>query len=188
MPLRPDVLTAAQAERTVASIADAQQPCGALPWHDGHTDPWDHVESAMALVLGDRLDEARAAYDWLARTQAPDGSWATSWRGEQVLDVSVDTNQCAYVAVGVWQWWSVTGQRGLVDAMWPVVRRALDLVVELQLPGGQISWTRDPQGEVSRDALLTGSSSTYQALRCGTVRWWARARGGLLGRASGARA
>ncbi len=169
MPLRPDVLTRSQGRRTVESVLAAQQPCGALPWADGHTDAWDHVESAMALVLGGRLEAARHAYGWLSATQDPDGSWATSYAGLEVLEAGVDTNQCAYVAVGVWQWWLETADRSLVDAMWPVVRGALDLVVALQLPGGQISWSRDPAGEVSRDALLTGSSSTYQALRCGVA-------------------
>ena len=166
MPL-PDVLGGEQLRRTVDSIAAVQHPSGALPWPDGHTDPWDHVECAMALVLGGRLDAARAAYRWLQVTQAADGGWATSWSGLQVLDRSVDTNQCAYVAVGLWQWWLVTGDPSLVHELWPVVRRALDLVVGLQLPAGQIAWTVDPQGRPSADALLTGSSSTYQALRCG---------------------
>lgn len=169
MRSRPEVLTPAQVAQTVESIAAAQQPCGALPWHDGHTDPWDHVESAMALVLGGRLEPARAAYRWLARTQAADGSWATSYDGTLVLDATVDTNQVAYVAVGLWQWHLVTGERALVHELWPTVRRALDLVVDLQLPGGQIAWSRDPDGSVSRDALLTGSSSTYQSLRCGVA-------------------
>jgi len=169
VPLQLDVLAAGQVARTVASIATVQQPCGALPWPDGHTDPWDHVESAMALVVGGRLPEARAAYAWLRATQDDDGSWATSWDATAVLDRSVDSNQCAYVAVGVWQWWLVTGRRRLVDEMWPVVRRALDFVVGLQLAGGQISWSRGPAGEVSGDALLTGSASTYQALRCGVA-------------------
>lgn len=169
MPLLPDVLTRAQVAQTVAAVAAAQQRSGALPWADGHTDPWDHVESAMALVVGGRLAEARAAYAWLGATQAADGSWATSYDGERVLDASVDTNQCAYVAVGVWQWHLVTGDRALVRRLWPTVRRALDLVVDLQLPGGQIAWSRDPAGVVSQDALLTGSASTYQALRCGVA-------------------
>ena len=169
MPLRdlPGVLTRAQLDRTVDAIAAVQSPTGALPWPDGHTDPWDHVECALALVLGGRLDEARRAYDWLARTQAEDGSWATSWSGEQVLDADVDTNQCAYVAVGVWQWVCVTADRGLAGQMWPVVRRALDFVVGHQQPGGQIAWCRRADGTVDPDALVTGSSSTYQALRCG---------------------
>ena len=169
MPLRdlPGVLTRDQLAATVAAIAGVQSPTGALPWPDGHTDPWDHVECAMALVLGDRHDAARAAYRWLAGTQAPDGSWATRWDGLVVLDGDVDTNQCAYVAVGVWQWWCVTGERTLVDELWPVVRRALDFVVALQQPGGQIAWCRRADGSVDTDALVTGSSSTYQALRCG---------------------
>ncbi|HWH27494.1 MAG TPA: prenyltransferase [Mycobacteriales bacterium] len=163
----PGVLTAAQLSQTVASIAAAQHDSGALPWPDGHTDPWDHVECAMALVLGGRLDEARAAYDWMRRTQASDGAWCMKYEGEAVLDPSVDTNQVAYVAVGVWQWWQVTGDRSLVDLLWPHVRAALDFVIDYQAPGGHLWWSRDPQGRTDRDALLTGSSSAYQALRCG---------------------
>jgi len=164
---QPDGLSRGALHQTVASIAAVQQPSGALPWPDGHTDPWDHVECAMALVLGGRLDEARAAYGWLRDTQAADGSWATSWDGVRVLDTTVDTNQCAYVAVGLWQWWLETGDRAFVEQHWPVVRRALGLVLDLQAPGGQLRWSRDPAGVVTDDALLTGSSSSYQALRCG---------------------
>ena len=169
MPLRdlPGVLTADQLEQTVASIAAAQHDSGALPWPDGHADPWDHVECAMALVLGGRLDEARAAYAWMRRTQEPDGVWRMKYEGESVLDASVDTNQVAYVAVGVWQWWQVTGDRSLVDAMWPHVRRALNFVIDFQAPGGQLHWSRSPEGRADADALLTGSASAYQALRCG---------------------
>jgi hypothetical protein len=162
----PGVLSKAQLEQTVDAIAAAQQPCGSLPWPDGHTDAWDHVECAMVLTLGGRLDEAQRAYAWLRRTQATDGSWATSYDELEVLDPMVDLNQCAYVAVGMWQWWSVTGDRSLPERMWPHVRRALDLVCDLQAPGGHILWARD--GAVPRqEALLTGSASTYQSLRCG---------------------
>ena len=163
----PGVLTRAQLAQTVDAIAAVQHPSGALPWPDGHTDAWDHVECAMALVLGGRLEEARRAYAWLRRTQRADGTWATKYTGLDVLDPDVDVNQCAYVAVGVWQWWQVVGDRALVDAMWPVVRRALDFVLDMQLPGGQIAWVRRADGSVDPDALVTGSSSMYQALRCG---------------------
>lgn len=166
MPV-PDPLTREQLDQTVASIAAVQQSCGALPWPDGHTDPWDHVECAMALTLGGRLDAAREAYGWLCRTQAADGSWATRWDGMTVLDADVDTNQCAYLAVGAWQWWQVTGERDLVGALWPHVQRALDFVLSMQQPGGQIAWCRRTDGSTDPDALVTGSASTYQALRCG---------------------
>jgi hypothetical protein len=169
VPLRdlPGVLTAAELQQTVDSIAAAQHTTGALPWPDGHTDPWDHVECAMALTLGGRLDEGRAAYGWMRRTQEPDGVWRMKYDGERVLDASVDTNQCAYVAVGTWQWWTVTGDRSLVEQMWPHVKRALDFVLDLQHPGGHLHWSRSPEGVIDPDALVTGSSSAYQALRCG---------------------
>jgi hypothetical protein len=169
VPLRdlPGVLTSGVRQSTVDAIAAVQLPCGAVPWPDGHTDPWDHVECAMALTLGGRLDEARAAYGWLRRTQEADGVWRMKYEGEAVLDPSVDTNQVAYVAVGVWQWWQVTGDRELVELMWPHVVRALDFVIDLQAPGGQLYWSRNPQGGIDRGSLVTGSSSAYQALRCG---------------------
>ena len=162
----PGVMSLAQVQQTVQAIADAQQPSGSLPWPDGHTDAWDHVECAMVLTLGGRLEEARRAYGWLRRTQAVDGSWATSYDQLEILDPMVDLNQCAYVAVGMYQWLQVTGDRKLPEQMWPHIRRALDLVCDMQAPSGEIWWARD--GVVPRrEALLTGSASTYQSLRCG---------------------
>ncbi len=163
----PGVLSAQELHATVDAIVAAQQPSGSLPWPDGHTDAWDHVECAMALTLGGRLDEARAAYEWLRRAQAADGSWAMSYDEDRVLDASVDTNQCAYIAVGVWQWWLVTADSSLPVALWPNVKCALDFVVNLQRDSGAIAWGRSPEGQINDGALLTGSASTYQALRCG---------------------
>ncbi len=165
----PGVLTAGQLQDSVDSLVRAQQACGAIPWPDGHTDAWDHVECAMAMVLGGRLEPARAAYDWLLATQQADGSWATSYDGRVVLDAKVDTNQCAYVAVGVWQWWQLTGDLDLPRRMWPAVRAALDFVVDLQTPGGALFWAREADGTIVADSLLTGSASSYQSLRCGVA-------------------
>jgi hypothetical protein len=83
-----------------------------------------------------------------------------------IRDQGVDTNQCAYLAVGVWHRWLITGDRAQVEVMWPVVRRAIELVVALQLPFGGIAWSRTGAGQVSEEALLAGSSSTVMSLRC----------------------
>jgi hypothetical protein len=163
----PNVLTAEQLRQTVDSIAAAQQESGSIPWPDGHTDAWDHVECAMALTLGGRLDDARKAYDWLRATQLENGAWAMSYDQFDILDSSVDANQCAYIAVGVWQWWTLTRDFELVTQLWPHVARALDFVIDLQLPTGHMSWGRAPSGDPSEGSLLTGCASTYQALRCG---------------------
>ncbi len=163
----PGVLTAEQAARTVAAIAAIQRPDGAIPWFDGgHLDPWDHVESAMALDAAGEHERAADAYRWLARNQNPDGSWYAAYTDGVPTDRRRETNFCAYLAVGVWHHHLSTGDEAFLDSMWPHVYAAVEFVLELQLPGGEIAWKRDEDGSYPREALLTGSSSVYHALRC----------------------
>ena len=166
----PGVLTAEQARSTVAGILAVQRSDGAIPWFRGHhLDPWDHIEAAMALDTAGEHAAAEAAYRWLATHQLPDGSWYAAYHdgdATQPTDRGRESNFCAYVAVGVWHHYLATGDDAFVDQLWPVVRRAVGFVLELQQPGGQIGWKRECDGTVVADALLTGSSSIYQALRC----------------------
>ncbi len=165
--LSDPVLSVAERSATAVTIVASMKPSGAIPWPDGHTDAWDHVECAMALLVCGEVTAARSAYQWLRHTQRADGSWATSYDGLLVLDATVDVNQCAYVAVGVWQWYLVTGEIGFVRTLWPTVSRALDLVLRMQAPEGHVRWSIGPDGDVRPAGLLTGSSSMYQSLRCG---------------------
>ncbi|MGW7354425.1 prenyltransferase [Streptomyces sp. NPDC054784] len=166
----PGVLTAAQAAETVAAIAGVQRTDGAIPWFRGHhLDPWDHVEAAMALDAAGEHARAEAAYRWLAEHQLPDGGWYAAYAdgdADRPTDRARESNFCAYVAVGVWHHHLCTGDDAFTERMWPVVARAVTHVLELQQPGGQIGWKREADGTPVRDALLTGSSSVYQALRC----------------------
>lgn len=167
---RPDLIVARDpdVQRSARAIALTQEPDGAIPWFSGgHTDPWDHVECAMALVVGGEFEVAERAYGWLRATQRPDGSWPMRTTVGRVDDANADTNMCAYVAVGVWHHWLVRGDADFVHRMWPVVRRALDYVAGLQLPFGGIAWAQDPAGNIADTALVAGSSSIYHALRCG---------------------
>jgi hypothetical protein len=167
LPHLPGTLTAEQIRRTGEHIAGQQLANGLIPWFRGHhSDPWDHIEAAMALTVCGLDDAAREAFQWCANHQSPDGSWPMKTTGSQVGDERIDTNQCAYVAVGLWHRWLVTGDRKHVELMWPVVRRAIQLVAGLQLPFGGMAWSRDASGEVSDSALLTGSCSTLMSLRC----------------------
>ncbi|AXK34931.1 prenyltransferase [Streptomyces armeniacus] len=166
----PGVLTAGQAAETVAGIAAVQRADGAIPWFRGHhLDPWDHVEAAMALDAAGEHARAEAAYRWLAVHQLPDGSWYAAYAdgdAARPTDRSRESNFCAYAAVGVWHHYLSTRDESFAERMWPVVARAIGWVLALQQPGGQIGWKREPDGTVVPDALLTGSASIYQSLRC----------------------
>jgi hypothetical protein len=167
LPHLPGTLSADQIRITGEHIAGQQLANGLIPWFRGHHgDPWDHVEAAMALTVCGLDDAAGRAFEWSATRQSSDGSWPMETTGCGIRDHRIDTNQCAYLAVGVWHRWLITGDRAQVDVMWPVVRLAIDLVVGLQLPFGGIAWSRNEIGEVSQSALLTGSSSTVMSLRC----------------------
>ena len=158
--------------RTARSIAAAQRPDGAIGWPDGHVDPWDHVECAMALSACGLAGPARRAYRWLRDTQRPDGSWPRTTGGPgaavagAVADPAAESHHAAYVAVGVWHEFLVSGDRGFAAAMWPAVRAAIGWVLGLQTPRGEVAWERDASGEPGEFALLSGCSSILQGLRC----------------------
>lgn len=172
LPDVPGILTACDLDATVATIAALQLDSGMIPWFPGgHADPWNHVEAAMALALGGRVEEAEAAYRWLARVQHEDGSWCSYYVDGGVEDARRDTNVAAYIATGMWFHSLATGDGGrLLAELWPVVERALDFAVGLQWEGGELCWSLEPTTLAPATyALLTGSSSTYFSLRCGVA-------------------
>ncbi|WP_241249616.1 prenyltransferase [Rhodococcus sp. X156] len=165
----PGVLTAEQAVQTGRAIAAMQEPSGAIPWFPGgQTDPWDHLESAMALTTLGLDEEADAALEWSLRTQRADGSWPIQVRGTTVENAGTDSNFCAYLAVAAWHQHLVRGDAARTARLWPAVRAAIDLVLQLQAPGGEIYWARGPGGMLT-EALLTGSASIHQSLRCAVL-------------------
>ena len=91
-PALDGILTAHEVAATAASIAAMQEPDGAIPWTVGeHVDVWNHVEAAMALLVGGEVEAAHRAYDWCLATQREDGSWpmklvARRGRGRQRRD------------------------------------------------------------------------------------------------------
>jgi hypothetical protein len=148
-------------------LAALQMTDGHIPWFPGgHCDPWNHVESAMALTVVGKWDAARAAYRWLATTQLGDGSWFNYYQGGNVKDARLDNNVCAYIATGIYHYWLSTGDLDFVTELWPTVQRAITYVLRWQKPDGTIEWSHDAAGKRERYALLTGSSSIFHALRC----------------------
>ncbi len=161
------VLDAAAVARTVRGIAALQRPDGALPWFAGDKlDPWDHVESAMALDAAGEHEAARRAYLWLARSQNADGSWYANYADapdgvSEVVDATRETNFAAYPAVGLYHHYLATADRRLLRELWPAIVAAIEFVLRHQRSDGAVRWHAQ-----SDEALLTGCSSMYQALRC----------------------
>ena len=112
----------------------------------------------------------------IVRPSGPTSGWppssATTARGTPTTsptaskDAKLDTNVVAYVAAGIWHHWLITGDLAFIEAMWPTVERAIDWVLELQTPRGEVIWARHVDGTPWSYALLTGSSSIFHSLCC----------------------
>ena len=74
----PGVLSRSTSSTSTAGTSPRlQQPNGMIPWFPGgHCDPWNLVESAMALDVAGRHAEAMAAYRWLVDHPAAVGRLA----------------------------------------------------------------------------------------------------------------
>lgn len=171
--------TARQA--TARTIAAVQQADGAIPWFaGGHTDPWDHVECVMALNVAGLRDPdlavvARRGLAWLVASQGPDGAWpartsldTTGARRVVAGHDHVESNFCAYPAVGVAHHWLATGRRDDVARWFPMVAAGLEAALSMQRPDGTVAWARG-RGGVADDALVTSCASMVQSLRAGIL-------------------
>jgi len=149
-------------------IIENQLPSGAIPWYRGGiTDPWDHVECAIGLALSGRFDEAARAYRWLRDVQNPDGSWWSGYLNDQPQDLTRDSNQSSYLAVGLWYHYLATGDVDFIGQMWPTLEKGMAFTLGLQQPTGEIYWAYDTDNVAYRVALLATSSCIWQSIGCG---------------------
>lgn len=159
-------------QRLIQSQADfiisQQLASGAIPWYRGGiTDPWDHVESAIALDLSSHVREAILAYRWMRDTQNADGSWYFSYHDDEPQDLTRDTNFSTYIATGMWSHYLTTRDLDFLRYMWPAVEKGISFALSLQQPGGEIYWGLSENNEVWPGAILTASSSTWLSIKCG---------------------
>ncbi len=154
---------------TAAYIASLQTEQGAVPWFkDGIIDPWDHVEALMGLSVAGYQDQVHHGFEWLADAQREDGAWWAGYTAEGPADATrAETNFVAYPATGLWHHYLASGDHNALDVFWPMVRKALQWVMELQTGTGEVFWAVDAVKGISRDALVTGCSSIFKSLECG---------------------
>lgn len=173
------VLSAADLRPAIDRILDIQTEQGAIAWFEnGPWDPWNHTESAMALMVAGELEAAASAFDFLKDTQRSDGAWLGEYGNclpmvdrdfisREPAPAFLDSNFCAYPAVGVAHFLKATDDIARARNWWPMVERALDFVISLQKLDGTISWAAEAVGTDEDDALLAGNASIVKSLECG---------------------
>ncbi|MGC8511794.1 MAG: prenyltransferase [Acidimicrobiales bacterium] len=165
-PAGQATLAAVEVQSTASWIASLQLSDGLIPWYKGgHGDPWNHVEAAMALSVAGWTEEALRAFEWLRSTQHDDGSWCRYYLADGIEDPRRDPNVTAYVATGAWWHFLVTGDADFLEGMWNVIDRAITFALGMQLPGGAVAWSADPDGRIASTALLTSTSSIYHSVK-----------------------
>ena len=160
-------LSSAEADETACWLASQQLRDGMIPWYrGGHSDPWNHVEAAMALAAAGRWAEVERAFVWLESNQLPDGSWCAAYVPGGVLEPHRDPNVCGYVATGAWWCAGLGAGLGFLERLWPMVERALSWCLSHQGRDGEIVWSVGPDGSRAPYALLSGNSSLHLSLTC----------------------
>ncbi|MDY6844868.1 MAG: prenyltransferase [Thermodesulfobacteriota bacterium] len=155
-------------DRQANFISENQLSSGAIPWYRGGiTDPWDHVEGAIALDLSGRVKEATSAYIWSQTMQNSDGSWYSSYIDDKVQDLTKDTNFTSYIATGLWFHYLVTKDLSFLYHMWPMVKKGIEFALKLQQPTGEISYGLDKNDKPWPGALLTSSCCIWHSIRNG---------------------
>lgn len=163
-------------------ILNLQNTDGSIPWFkNGVIDPWNHLEAAMGLNLIGARDAAEHAIAFLRNTQAADGSWLGQLGSAVPIDEELhqftmqgveeghkirDTNFIAYIATAIWHHHCLHGDTDYTAANWPMVKAAIDFVVALQAPEGDVRWSAPDPQTPEDDALVTGNSSIHKSLIC----------------------
>ena len=148
---------------------------GAIPWSVGeHTDVWNHVEAAMALLVGGQVEAAERAFAWVPTMQRADGSWPMKIVGGEVEDhsrrvqhVGVRRGRRLAPLAG-----ARATSRSCAASGRPCAARSTASCPcscpSAASPGRRSGTTARP-ATVNEDALLAGSSSIYQSLRAGVA-------------------
>jgi len=149
------------ADLTAEAIARCQLANGFITWfREGHGDPWNHVEAAMALDAMGCGEDAVRAYDWCVDQQRADGSFFAFYGPDGFVEQQhVDNNATAYVATGVLHHVLSTGDLDEAHRLWPTVERAIGFVLGHQVPTGAVTWSVDANGKPGGFALVASSSA-----------------------------
>ncbi len=121
----------------------------------------------MGLDVAGFHAEAEAGLEFLRATQRPDGSWPARWRNGEIIEPWSEVHFVGYIAQGVWHHSHATSDERFLRRMWRCVDRALAFCLTMQRPSGAFAWSRDVEGQLWHEALVTSNASMHQSLRAG---------------------
>ena len=166
---------------SIQRILDLQRKDGSITWFsNGIFDPWNHLESVMALNILKHQNEKKIGFQFLKNTQLSDGSW----NGQLGSDVEIDeiegrfkgnenaekkirdTNFTAYIATACWHDYLINESEEFLKEMWPTIEMAITFVLSYQSKNGEVRWAAQDDSAPDDDALLTGCCSIYKSLEC----------------------
>mgnify|MGYP001278612410 CR=1 FL=1 len=148
-------------------ILEIQSKDGAICWEkNAKLDPWDHVESAMALTVAGEESAARMAYRWMQRNQVKEGGWYSEYKSGVPTKKRIETNFAAYLAVGLWHYYLITQDKEFLEELFPVLNKAMLFVESMQTEHGDVLWALNEEGSKLDDSLVTGCSSIYKSFDC----------------------
>ena len=148
-------------------ILDIQASDGSISWEKGtKLDPWDHIESAMALTVAGKIEAAIKAFEWMQLNQEKVGGWFSEYKLGVPSKRRIETNFAAYICVGIWHFYLATKDKGFLEEYFPVLDKAMEFVTSMQTDSGDILWALDEKGSKLDDSLVTGSSSIYKSFEC----------------------
>ncbi|MES2723829.1 MAG: prenyltransferase [Pseudomonadota bacterium] len=159
-------------------ILAQQTQNGAIPWFDkGPWDPWNHAECLMALGAMGEFEAADRGFEYLAWSQEASGAWLGEYGNTLPMADRLhmartpaaafrDSNFAAYPAVALWHRYRLDNDLAFARRYWPMVKSAIDFVLTLQHPEGDISWSQEAFGTGADDAVLAGNASIFKSLDC----------------------
>ncbi|MBT4910218.1 MAG: prenyltransferase [Alphaproteobacteria bacterium] len=162
-------------------IISLQRKDGSITWFEnGIFDPWNHLESVMALNIFQYEEEKEIGFKYLKETQLDDGSWYGQlgsdveidlddgkFKGDEINEKTIrDTNFSAYIATACWHDYLINQSLDFLEEMWPTIENAISFVLRHQSSNGEVRWAAKDASAPLDDALITGCCSIYKSLEC----------------------
>lgn len=157
-------LSRSEIEQSARWIESIQLESGLIPWHTGgHIDPWNHIESVIALAIGGRRSAAIRGLNGLAELQNRDGSFCHFYLYNGVKEADRDPNVISYLGVGILALSSIFD----IDFVQPyttMLIEAINYVVSIQRPDGLMPALLTPDGSEKGRPLRAANCSIMTSL------------------------